>query len=77
MFPSVRRGHDFLQIDSGIHAVDIALVELPPQQLDGLAKPLEVDDLPLPEEFDDIIHIRVIGKPQDVVIGHASLLLGT
>ena len=32
-------------------------------------------DLPLPEEFDDIVHIRVVGKPENVVICHPGLLL--
>ena len=64
-----------LQIDGRIHAVDIALVELPAQQLDGLAKALEVDDLPLPQEFDHIVHIRVIAEPENVVVGYSRLLL--
>ena len=34
-----------------------------------------MDDLPLPEELDDIVHIRVIGKPQNVVVGYSCLLL--
>ena len=63
------------QIDGGVHGVDIALVQLPAQELDGLAEAMEVDDLPLPQEFDHIVHIRVIGKPQDIVIGDPSLLL--
>ena len=33
-----------------------------------------MDDLPLTEEFDDVIDIRVIRKPQDVVVGNPSLL---
>ena len=65
----------FLQIDGGVHAVDIALVQLPAQKVDGLAEALEVDDLPLPEELDDIVHVGVITKPQDVVVGDPSLLL--
>ena len=48
-----------LQIDGWIHAVDVPLVQFPAQQLDGFAKPLEVDDLPLPQELDDIVDIRM------------------
>ena len=33
------------------------------QSLDGFAEPLGQDDLPLPEEFYDIVHIRIIRKP--------------
>ena len=64
-----------LQIDGGIHTVDVALVQLPAQQLDGLTETLEVDDLPLSEELDDIVDIRIIAQPQDVVIGDPGLLL--
>ena len=51
----------FLHIDSRIHVVDISLVQFFSQQLDGFAKALEVDDLPLPQEFNDIVYIWVIG----------------
>ena len=64
-----------LQIDGGVQAVDIPLIELPAQQLDGFAEALEMNDLPLPQEFDDIVDVRIVGKPQDIVIGDPSLLL--
>ena len=73
--PDQQTRADFLQIDGRVHAVDIPLVQLPAQQLNGLTKPLEVDHLPLPEELDDIVHIGVIRKPQDVVVGYSCLLL--
>ena len=65
----------FLQVDGRVHAVDVPLIQLPAQKVYGLAEPLEMDDLPLPEELDHVIHIRIIGKPQDVVIGDPGLLL--
>ena len=65
----------FLQIDGRVHAVDVALIQLPAQQLNGLAEALEVDHLPLPEELDDIVDIGIIRKPQNVVIGYSCLLL--
>ena len=67
-------GH-FLQIDGRVHAVDISLIQLPAKKLDGLAEALEVDDLPLPEEFDDIVDIGIVTQPQNVVIGDPGLLL--
>ena len=33
-------------------------------------------DLACPQEFDGIVDIRIIGQPQDIVVGHAGLLLG-
>ena len=40
--PDQQTRADFLQIDGGIHAVDIPLVQLAPQKLDGLAKTVNV-----------------------------------
>lgn len=51
------------------------MVQLLPQQLDGLAEALEMDNLPLTEELDHVVHIRVIGQAQDVIIGHSCFLL--
>ena len=44
-------------------------------QFEGFAEPLEVDDLPLPQEADHVVHIRVITETQDIVIGEAGFLL--
>ena len=41
------------------------------------AEALEVDDFPSPEELDDVVDIRVVGKTQDVVVGDPCLLLGS
>lgn len=62
-------------IKSRIHKVYVLLIELFAQQLDSFTKTLEVHDLPLPKEFDYIIHIRVIRQPQNVVVGYACFLL--
>ena len=57
--------------------VHILLIQLLPQQFHCLAKPLEVDYLPFPKELDDIVYIRIVRQPQDVVIGDPGFLLGT
>ena len=49
-----------LAIYCRVHIVHIFLIQLIPQKLDRLSKTLEMDDLPLTQELDDIIHIRVI-----------------
>lgn len=64
-----------LQIEGRVGSVDIALVQLFPEQLGSLAEALEVDDLPLPQELDHVVHIRVIGQPQDVVVRYPCFLL--
>ena len=38
------------------------------------AKALEVDDLPLPQEADDVVHVRIIAETQDVIVCDAGLL---
>ena len=40
-----------------------------------LTKALIMDDLPLPQEADHVVHIRVITETQDIVIGEAGFLL--
>ena len=64
-----------LHIKRGIHAVHILLIQLFPQQLHGLTKPLEVDDFPLPQEPDHIVHIGIIGKSENVVVSCTGFLL--
>ena len=64
-----------LQIDRRVHIVYVLLIQLLPQQLHRLAKALEVDDLPLPQELDDIIHIRVVRDAQNIVVGSSGFLL--
>lgn len=34
-----------------------------------------MDDLPFPQKTDDVVHIRVIGQAEDVVVGKAGFLL--
>lgn len=64
-----------LDIESRVHEVDILLIQFFTQQLHGFAEALEVNDLPFPQEFNDIINVRIIGQTQDIVIGDAGLLL--
>ena len=64
-----------LHIHCRIHIVNILLIEFLPKQLRRLAKPLEVYDFPLPQELDHIVYIRIIGKPQDIVISDPCFLL--
>ena len=42
--------------------------------LEWFAKPLEVHDLPLPQEADDVVDVRIVGKTQNVVISEAGFL---
>ena len=64
-----------LHIKGRVGGVDIALIQLFPKQLGRFSEALEMDDLPLPQELDHVVHIRVIGQPQDVVVRYPCFLL--
>ena len=64
-----------LFVEGRVHIVHIFLVHAILGQTQTLAKALEVDDFPCPQEANGVGNVWVIRKPQDVVIGQASLLL--
>lgn len=55
--------------------IDVLLIHLFRRQTQRLAEALVVHDLALTQKPDHIRHIRVVAKPQNVVIGLARLLL--
>ena len=61
-------------IKSRIHEVNILLIQFIPEQFNRLTESLEVYHLPLPQELDHIIHIRIITEPQDVIVCGSCLL---
>ena len=66
-----------VDIECRIHIIDVLLIQLLPQQLNGFSKALEVNDLPFPEEFDHIIHIRIIGQAKNIILCDSCFLLRT
>ena len=64
-----------LHIKGRVGGVDIALIQFFPEQLGRFSEALEVDDFPFPQELDHVVHIRVIGQPQDVVVRYPCFLL--
>ena len=64
-----------LFVKRGVGEVDIFLVHALLRQAQSLAEALEVDNLPLPQEADHVIHIRIVGQAENVVVGEAGLLL--
>ena len=64
-----------LHIEGGIHTVHVLLVQFFPQKLYGFTETLEMNNFPLTEEFDNIIHIRVIGKTKNIIVGYSGFLL--
>ena len=61
-------------IKSRISEVDILLIHALFGQGDGLPKALEVDNLPLTQESDHIVDIRIVGQTEYIVIGKTGLL---
>ena len=39
------------------------------------AEPLEVDHLPLAQELDNVVYVRIVAEAQDVIVGDAGFLL--
>ena len=62
-------------VERRVHIVHVLLVHPRLGQLDGLPETLEMDDLAFPQEADGVVHIRVVGNAEDIVIRHARLLL--
>lgn len=42
--------------------------------MEWFTKALEVDDLPLPQEADDIVYVGIVAETQDVIVGDPGLL---
>lgn len=64
-----------LRIKAGIEVVDVFLIQPFLRKSQGLAEALEVHDFARPQELDGIADVRIIGKAQNVVVGHPGLLL--
>ena len=63
-------------VEGGVGEVDVFGVHFLLAQAQAFSEALEVNDLPLPQKADDVVHVRVVGQAEDVVIGQAGLLLG-
>jgi len=62
-------------IKRGVVAVDVLVIGPLLDLAQAISKALIMDDLALTQEFDGIAHVRVIRQAQNVVVGHARLLL--
>ena len=62
-------------VEAGVDIVDIFFVQPLSCEAKPLAETLKMDDLSCTQEFDDVAYVRVVGKAQDIVIGHARFLL--
>ena len=62
-------------VKTGVDRVNILLVQPVLDQPQSFAEALEVDDFPCTQEFNDVVDIRIVGEPQNIVVGDAGLLL--
>ena len=72
--PPESSGGVFLFVEGRIHIVDVFLVHLLTGQLQALAEALEMHHFPGPQELDDVVDVRIVAEPQDVIVGGAGLL---
>lgn len=61
-------------VEGGVGEVDVFGVHFLLAQAQAFSETLEVNDLPLPQKADDVVHVRVVGQTEDVVIGDPGLL---
>ena len=64
-----------LLVEARVYVVDIFLVQAVLGEAQAFAETLEVHDLARTQELDDVAHVRIVGKAQDIVVRHARFLL--
>ena len=64
-----------IAIKRGIACVEILAVQMVLGDTESVAEALVMDDLPLAEEFDGLADVGIVTEAEDVVVGHAGLLL--
>ena len=62
-------------VKRGVVAIDVLVIGTFLHFSQALAKALIVDDLALAQKLNGIAHVRIVAKAQNVVVGHARLLL--
>ena len=65
----------YLFIKRRIGRIEILLIHLLNSAAKPLIEALIMDYFPLPQELYDVVYVRIVAEPQDVVIGRARLLL--
>ena len=64
-----------LFIKSRVGRIEILLIHFLDSAAKSLAEALIMDDFPLPQELYNVVDVRIVAEPQNVVIGRARLLL--
>ena len=64
-----------LLIERRIDEIEVFLVHFLLGKAQAFAKALEMHHFALAQEFNDVVDIRIIRQAQNIVVGHACLLL--
>ena len=72
---SARSLGDCRSVKAGVEGIKVPAVQPVLETAQGFTEPLEMDDLPFPEEADGIAHIRLLYQAQDIIVGGAGFLL--
>ena len=62
-------------VKGGVAGVEILGIQVVLGDAEGVAEPLVMHDLPLPEELDRLADVGVVAQAENVVVGHPRLLL--
>ena len=65
----------FFLVKGGVISVEILGIQVILRDTKGITEALVMHDLALTQKLDGLTNIRVIGHTQNVVVGHARLLL--
>ena len=62
-------------VKGGVAGVEVLGIEVVLGDAEGVTKPLVMHDLPLPQKLDGLADVGIVAEAEDVVVGHAGLLL--
>ena len=74
-FASSLRPAVWQRIKLRVKGIEVFAVQLLLSNAQHFTEALEVDDFPLPQEFDDIPHVRIVCQAQNVVIRCSRFLV--
>ena len=63
-----------LNVNRWVHIVDITLIQFLTKVLNRFTEALEMDNFPFPEEANDIVDIRIITEPKNIIVGDPGFL---
>ena len=62
-------------VKGGVASVEILGIQVVLGDAEGIGKPLVMHDLTLPQELDGVTDVGIVAEAENVIVGHAGLLL--